>query len=195
MEIKTNATDEARFNAALDSFGNHLRQVIIRLCPKDLGIDHEDILQEARLKLWRALESEREIENYASYLYRVAANATVDAIRRVKARREEQIAHGTEGAPDRNAVRSHFNTPPGLSPERIAGQNEVIRIVENALDRLAEERRMAVGLYLQGMSSFEIGDLLGWTEPKARNLLYRGLKDLRAKLIDEGIDHEARKGL
>ena len=49
---------------------------------------------------------------------------------------------------------------------------------------------MAVELYLQGMSSHEIADLLDWSEPKARNLIYRGLNDLRKDLRAEGIDLE-----
>ena len=40
-------------------------------------------------------------------------------------------------------------------------------------------RRRAVGLHLRGFTSTEIAQLLGWTEPKARNLTHRGLKDLR----------------
>jgi len=34
---------------------------------------------------------------------------------------------------------------------------------------------------------------LGWSEPKARNLLYRGLSDLRAQLRAEGIEYEIDK--
>ena len=37
----------------------------------------------------------------------------------------------------------------------------------------------------------EVGRLLGWSESKARNLVYRGLRDLRAALKREGIHHDA----
>ena len=33
----------------------------------------------------------------------------------------------------------------------------------------------------------EIADLMGWTEAKTRNLLYRGLADLRERLAAEGV--------
>jgi DNA-directed RNA polymerase specialized sigma24 family protein len=58
---------------------------------------------------------------------------------------------------------------------------------------LSDNRRRAVGLYLEGMASQEIATLLGWSEPKARNLLYRGLSDLRAQLRAEGIEYEIDK--
>ena len=32
----------------------------------------------------------------------------------------------------------------------------------------------------------EIASLMGWTEPKTRNLLYRGLSDVRAELTAMG---------
>jgi DNA-directed RNA polymerase specialized sigma24 family protein len=40
------------------------------------------------------------------------------------------------------------------------------------------------------MTSEEIGELMGWSEPKARNLAYRGLKDLRHELRAEGIEYD-----
>jgi DNA-directed RNA polymerase specialized sigma24 family protein len=55
---------------------------------------------------------------------------------------------------------------------------------------LPDNRRRAVGLHLEGLTSQEIADLLGWSEPKARNLVYRGLKDVREQLQAEGIDYE-----
>jgi RNA polymerase sigma-70 factor (ECF subfamily) len=46
---------------------------------------------------------------------------------------------------------------------------------------------MVVRMYLSGYEREEIGELLGWSEAKTRNLLYRGLVDLRAKLMKLGI--------
>ena len=179
----------ARFELVVEEFGKFLRNTIVQLCPKDLGLQFDDIEQDARLRLWRALESEREIEDLASYLYRIAATATIDAIRRAKARREDQLRlaeEETEGAGEMGS----FLISQTESPERLAEHQQIIRKVEETLRRLAENRRRAVGLYLEGLTSQEIADLMGWTEPKARNLLYRGLQDLRQQLRAEGIDYE-----
>ena len=80
-------------------------------------------------------------------------------------------------------------TDPNRSPEALAEQSELIAKIEQALARLPENRRLAVGLYLKGMSTEEISDLMEWSEPKARNLAYRGLKDLRNELRAEGIEY------
>ena len=42
-------------------------------------------------------------------------------------------------------------------------------------------------MYLKGYGREEIAALLGWSEAKTRNLLYRGLDDLRQRLIARGI--------
>ena len=52
---------------------------------------------------------------------------------------------------------------------------------------LAESRRAVVRMHLAGYERAEIGDLLGWSEAKTRNLLYRGLADLRQILDSWGI--------
>jgi DNA-directed RNA polymerase specialized sigma24 family protein len=60
--------------------------------------------------------------------------------------------------------------------------------VQVVFARLPDDRRRAVGLYLEGFTSQEIAHLLAWSEPRARNLTYRGLKDLRQQLRAEGIE-------
>jgi RNA polymerase sigma-70 factor (ECF subfamily) len=118
-------------------------------------------------------------------------SVTINAIRRVKARREEQLRLAEDGADEDAAEVKPIIPATGAenSPEAQAEREELLSKVEEAMARLPESRRLAVGLHLQGMTTDEIGDLMGWSEPKARNLVYRGLKDLRGKLRSEGIEY------
>ena len=181
---------ETRFDAILREHGALLRNAIARACPKDLGIQIEDVEQEARLRLWRALEREREIHDSASYLYRIAATATIDAVRRVKARREEQLRVAGEESEDEPTMGISVAAV-GRSPEHAAEQTELVERVREAIASLPDNRRRCVGLHLEGMTTQEIAGLLGWSEPKARNLVYRGLNDLRKALRAKGIDYDA----
>jgi len=183
---------EAQFNIIIEEYGRFLRQTIIRICPKDMGLQFNDIEQEARLRLWHALQNESEIRNPASYLYRIALTATLDAVRRIKAKREEQLRLAEDEGEDEGVP---FDPPsdPRCSPELEAGHRQLVSKVRTALARLSDNRRRAAGLYLEGFSSWEIAGLLGWSEAKARNLLYRGLHDLRTQLRMEGIDYEIDK--
>src|SRR5205085_10354875 len=79
---------------------------------------------------------------------------------------------------------------PAVSPEQRAALAETGRRIEGALALLAEDRRIAVEMYLQGFEIDEIARTLDWTRGRARNLVYRGLADLRAELRTQGIADE-----
>ena len=170
-----------------------LRNAVRRVCPTALGVTIDEIEQDARIRLWHALKRERIIADPASYIYRIAATAAIDAMRRVRARREHQL---DDAAPAKNGESAGgplatFGTPAAAgppSPEQLAADHETGQRIRAALSQLPEKRRRAVGLHLQGFTSTEIGGLLGWSEPKARNLTHRGLKDLRRALTREGLD-------
>jgi RNA polymerase sigma-70 factor (ECF subfamily) len=180
---------EELFNLVVEEFGVLLRRAIVRFCPRDKGLQFDDIEQEARLRLWRALQDEREVTNYASYLYRIAATATIDALRRVQARHEEQLEILIEQRTDDGDLML-APMPAKDSPERLAESREAVDKVMSAVAKLPDAQRRAVGMYLQGMTSQDVADLMGWSEPKSRNLVYRGLKELRKSLREEGIDYE-----
>jgi RNA polymerase sigma factor (sigma-70 family) len=166
-------------------YGPFIRDMVGRLCPRHLGLDRSEIEQNALIRLWRVVESEREVRDFESYLYRVVASVTLDAIRDHKARREDQMVV--------SQVESLTASPamPGSvseSPETVTSRRRLVGRVRDAIERLPPKRRRAVKLYLLGFTSVEIGAFLGWSEAKARNLAYRGLDDLRGLLVEAGID-------
>ena len=179
---------EGRFDQLVKEFGLYLRNTIASICPKNLGIQIDDIEQEARIRLWKALEKDVEIRDHASYIYRVAFTTTIDAIRRVKSRKEEQLTTSEDSKEESNEP-GEVVADLGPSPHKTVETKQILDQVERILATMDENRRSAIKLYLQGMTSFEIAAVLGWSEPKARNLLYRGLKDLRAGLKAAGIDY------
>ena len=184
-DVASNPGPDERWRALIDHYGRYLRRVVIRLCPRYLGLRFDDIEQEARIRLWNALKAEREITDPASYLYRIAATATIDAVRRVKARREEPLEpeRGDDDAAPRLSA-------PGSSVERAAERAILMERVEEAIGRLPPDRAAVVGLHLHGFTTQEIADLRGWTEPKARNVVYRTLRELREDLRARGVDYE-----
>lgn len=179
-----------QFEEILERYGSFLRGAIAQMCPRDLGLQFDDIEQDARLRLWRALQSETEIEKPASYLYRVAASATLDAVRRVTARREELLGlTGPEPAANGSADPIGSGRAEG-SPEQRIHQRILLDEVQGVLRRMSAAKRCAVSLHIRGFTPEEIGGLLRWSEARARSLVYRGLKELRARLAAEGIEYE-----
>jgi RNA polymerase sigma-70 factor (ECF subfamily) len=180
---------DRRLEQLLERYSSLLRALILRHCPRDLGIQVGDIEQEARVRLWHALQREKELSDPPSYIYRIAVTATIDAVRRVIARREDQLpVH--PGEEEKFIDTPSLVASPAQSPEAVAERRQLMAAIAGAVNSLAENRQIAVRLYLQGLTLPEIAELVGWSEPKIRNLVYRGLEDLRQILRREGIDYQ-----
>jgi RNA polymerase sigma-70 factor (ECF subfamily) len=145
--------------------------------------DRDDLVQEVRVRLWRALEVERISALPASYLYRTATSAALDLIRRRRTMREDSLDDVDPSEPGLAAS--------AADPGRRAELSDLALQIERAIELIPESRRPVVRMYLAGYGSAEIGELMGWTEAKARNLLYRGLADLRQRLEEAGVTPEA----
>jgi RNA polymerase sigma-70 factor (ECF subfamily) len=149
------------------------------------GKDVDELVQEVRIRLWRArATSEKIVRVPPSYLYRTAASAAVDLIRQRRARREERVNA------DRAGGEAVFGAVPG--PSWDLERAELSETIFQAVGHLSDSRRPVVRMYLAGYQRDEIGKLLGWSEAKTRNLLYRGLADLRARLAELGVGPEER---
>lgn len=138
--------------------------------------DIDEVVQDVRIRLWRALATGPKIAvTPPSYVYRTAVSAALDLIRRRRARREEEIDRHQDGL----AIAA------SALPDQMVEAVEFAVELAHAIALLGEPRRLAVQMHLAGYHRREIAELLGWTEPKTRNLLYRGLADLRARLQEQ----------
>jgi len=150
--------------------------------------DLEEVMQDVRLRLWRAGTGSEQLRTLpASYVYRTATTAALDLIRRHRrsVRWQDPTAQNLEE--DGDATDQLASTRPGGgSPEADLEGAEVSRAVSTAIERIPQSRRAVVRMYLMGHPPLEIAELMGWTEPKTRNLLYRGLADLRGELTTMG---------
>jgi RNA polymerase sigma-70 factor (ECF subfamily) len=81
-------------------------------------------------------------------------------------------------------------TAPAPDPHAVLEGSELADRVARAIGEIHASRRPAVRMHLAGYPREEIAKLMGWTEAKTRNLLYRGLADLRERLTAEGIGWE-----
>lgn len=147
------------------------------------GGDVDEVVQDLRVRIWKAFGTSELIRRAKpAYLYRAAVSASLDIIRRRRTRRDSAVSldelHSGAGADPRNV------------PEERIAVSELSRAVHESLALLQESRRSVVRLHLAGYDRFEIAELLGWTEGKTRNLLYRGLEDLRQILAARGITGE-----
>jgi RNA polymerase sigma-70 factor (ECF subfamily) len=145
----------------------------------------DEAIQEVRIRLWRTLASGADISRVpATYIYRTTMSAMLDLIRRRRTRRESAV-----DSLDARVIPLPASSP---APDAELDRGDVAREVERAIDGIAMARRPVVRMYLAGYAREEIAQLLGWSEAKTRNLLYRGLDDLRRALTERGITPEVR---
>jgi len=141
--------------------------------------DLDEVLQDVRIRLWQAGEGGKTLEELgSSYLYHVATSAALDLLRRRRARH----AADSEDIYEQTELRTE-----NASPHDAVEARELASQIDAALDTLAIDRRVAVRFHLAGYDREDIARMLGWTEARTRNLLYRGLDDLRRRLSDMGI--------
>lgn len=147
--------------------------------------DLDELTQDVRVRLWRALAGRENIEAVkASYVYRTARSAALDMIRRRRDRREVPIRlepSDPSGGGAAAVIAARDRPDSDLERRELAG------LIDRAIEELREPRDVVVRLHLSGYDRFEIARLTGWTEPKVRNLIYRGLGDLREALSRQGI--------
>jgi RNA polymerase sigma factor (sigma-70 family) len=169
-----------RASALLESLVERLGRMVRRV-----GFDHgltesdvDELVQEVRIRIWRARPDAIEQLN-ATYVHRTAVSASLDIIRR-----RRSGSSFLESVPSENVALTSDAAP---DPQRSLEAAELEQRVAAAVDSLSASRRPVVRMYLQGYSREEISDLLGWSEGKTRNLLYRGLADLRDRLAGAGV--------
>ena len=166
--------------AILKRFGAMVRQVGRRYRLDDGDVD--EVMQEVRIRLWRAQRTSEQIgEVSTSYVYRTASSAALDVIRRRRSRRAD---HHESLDDEGSAV---VLAAPAPGPHGELESSEVAAQVARAIETIPASRRPVVRMYLTGHPREEIAQLMGWTEGKTRNLLYRGLADLRERLTEMGL--------
>jgi len=164
----------------LNSFSHFIRLHIHKYNLQKYGLDPDDIAQEIKIKLWKVLLHEKNIDHQASYIRKVIDSTVIDHLRRLK-REEESIQQGMMRVIAENSLSFYSDLP---------SEDKIQEIVLKALNQLIESRRQAVKLFLLNMSLEEIAKYYSWSKDKTRNLLYRGLKDLKKILKEKGIYYE-----
>jgi RNA polymerase sigma factor (sigma-70 family) len=170
----------------LEQFGGVVRHMCRKYRFSEQEVD--ELMQEVRIRLWHAHAGhDRANESLAAipafYLQRTAMSAAIDLLRRGRARRADRMVP-VDDEPDGMA-----QSP---APGQLLAESEIADQVERVIQSIHASRRAVVRMHLKGHSRDEIAGLLGWTEAKTRNLLYRGLADVRERLLAEGVQWNSR---
>lgn len=162
--VRLAADDEGAFRLLVErhidrAFGIALRIVGSRA-------DAEDVVQDTMLKVWTHRGKwQHGRAKFSTWLYRVVTNRCIDLHRRPRTDNVDAVPEPADAQPD---VVSAMQ------------RNEVTHMLEDAMQRLPEQQRVAVILsYHENMSNGEIAEVMETTVSAVESLLKRGRQQLR----------------
>lgn len=132
-------------------FLNHHQSVLRRMCRVYAHSleDREDLFQEMVYQLWRSYPTFRQESSRGTWLYRVALNTALSALRR-RTRTEKHVTLENEmGA---------------AAPEPRGKESGQVEMLYRMIRRLNKVDRALVLLYLEDLSYQELGNILGLSE-------------------------------
>ncbi len=137
----------------------------------------EDLTHDTFVKAYRSYDSFERNSSPKTWLYRIAHNLTIDAMRKRKPLFFFKNVFPT--------------TDPAPLPEEVVQIKESSRELYQALGQLKVTYREVIILRkIKALSIQETAEILQWSESKVKMTLKRGLEALEEQLIKEGIGHE-----
>ena len=137
-----------------------------------------DIAQDTFIKAYRKLDTLTDASAARSWIYRIATNTAIDAMRR--GRHTVRMDEGEDG---------HLEQPDGgPGPETQVLSGLLDERIGRALLRLKPNHRQCLILSdVEDMSSAQIGEVMGMTGGAVRVLLCRARGEMRRLLAAEGL--------
>ena len=165
--------DPSAFNRLMAQHENRMYAVALRMCAN--REDAQDCLQEAMLRVYRAIGSFKGQSTFSTWVYRITMNTCLDELRRKKNRQNTSL--------DNLVDMGWSPTDGGAGPEKQALMHEMREKMHGAIRELPDDMRAAVVLRdIQGFSYDEIAQMLEINVGTIKSRISRGREKLREKL-------------
>jgi len=171
---KARTDDPGAFRVLVERHSRAVFRLAFRMTGNEQ--DAEDIVQETFLRAYRSLGQFDERSAFSSWLYRIAANRSLDLLRSRKMRSAASLS--ADGADDMPLMDRLAAADP--DPERLAFSGQLQERIGQAMDRLTPQERVAFTLrHFEGRSIDEICSALESSESVAKHAVFRAVRKLR----------------
>jgi RNA polymerase sigma-70 factor (ECF subfamily) len=163
--------DADAFRALVERHSRPLFRLAFRMTGNQQ--DAEDVVQESFLRAWRQLGRFDDQASFGTWLYRIATNCSLDAMRSRKRRSaDSEVEDPALALP-----------AAGPTPERVAMSGEVRQRVAEAMNELSASERTAFVLrHFDGMRIEDVSRVLGCQPGAAKHSVFRAVRKLRQAL-------------
>jgi RNA polymerase sigma-70 factor (ECF subfamily) len=178
LMLRVRQGDAESFDVLLDRHRNPLLGFFVRMV-HDQALA-EDLAQEAFLRVYQARHRYRPEAKFTTWLYRIATNLALNALRDRKGLRTVPTAD-EDSSNDTSQAAQLSDSRPTVEQEMMLSERE--RTIRQAVESLPENQRAAVILHkYQGVEYRQIANILGVTESAVKSLLFRAYENLRIRL-------------
>lgn len=163
--------------SAVEQIVRRYQKPVIRLIGRMVGDRAlaEDLAQDSFVKAFRNLAAFDPSRRLSSWLFRIAHNTAIDALRR---------ARPATVPLDATAGRAELAVPPAPDPVE---QHDLGAALHAAMAGLRPDQRAALTLrYEEGLTFDEVGQVLGIPEATARSHVHRARRELSQRLTEAG---------
>lgn len=169
--------DEESFKALVASHARSLHRLAYRMTRNQQ--DAEDVVQDALLKAYRALDRFENRSELSTWLHRITTNCAYDLLRKRQRRAEDDLPE-TDSEADA-VTQSFLATTPG--PDQNAHAADIRRRVNESMQRMtATERSAFVLRHYEGHTLDHIGEALGISLAATKQCVFRAVKKVRQDL-------------
>lgn len=139
-----------------------------------------DILQDSYIKGFQSLNQLDRPENFPAWMKRIAANKAKDYLKKKKPVLFTDLGDEDE-SPELSFVDDNLNN----LPDHVIDQQETTRLIDEILDSLSAEQRLAISLfYYDELSVKEIAEIMECSENTVKSRLNYGRKKIEAKVLE-----------
>ena len=182
---RTRAGDTAAFRVLVERYGRSVFRLAFRMTGNEF--DAEDVVQETFLRAFKQLDSYESRSSFSTWLYRIAANYSLDLIRSRKRHASRRV---TESPDEEDILDSVKATDPGQ--DRVYYSAQVRERLDAALQLLSEQERTAFLLrHFEGQSIEQIGAVLDLGVSATKNSIFRAVRKIREALEPVVSSYEA----
>ena len=151
----------------------------------------EDIFQEVFIRVMKARTRYKKTAKFSTWLYRIAHNTCVDALRRENYRRTESLSEPRNARADSEMTLEDALPSPNPGPDVELERREFSETLRMCLERLSpEQREVFVLRQYQNLPFKEIALATGTSESTVKSRMRYALKSLRGMLVAEKIVEE-----
>lgn len=173
---KAAAGDAYAFEQLMEKHESRMYAVALRICRN--REDAQDCLQDAMLRIYKALPNFKGLSSFSTWVYRIAMNTCLDELRRKKVRQAQSL--------DTLMESGYSPQDPGETPESHAEASAMRKEIEKAIGDLPQDMRAAIVLRdIHGYSYEEISDILDTNVGTIKSRISRGREKLREVFVKQ----------